>query len=235
MDNICSYKTNSPQFLGRVDSSVYRYVKNMRAEAKKMYVEYYSRPGMRMNPQAAEIVDKRCDSALKLLEQKAELMHKDTVIKVEKNPYKQEPGMYLCAVNKNLTQEWEQKGAVNRISVYNNNLRKINGISNYDGYIACFEDYVNHIKPDKLDHSMVRISIANLWNLSRPKITKGNYAMKRAEATQKMANEIGYQTTFIDSFREHIKDVRAQLNPDAGKNKNLSFWERITSIFYTQN
>lgn len=235
MDNICSYRNNSPQFMGKVDSSVYKYVKSMKAEAKKMYVEHYRQNGMRMNPKAAEVVDKRCDSALEILEQKARLMHEDTVIKVEKNPRGEDAGLYLCAENKNLTQEWEQKGAVNGVFIRENNLRKVNGAAAYDAYISCFESYVNHIKPDKLDRGMVRASISNLWNLSFPRITKGDYAMKRAEATQRVANDIGYSTTFANSFREHVKSVRAQLNPNAGKDKNLSWWERITGIFYTEN
>ena len=234
MDNICAYRTNSPQFLGTVDPSVYKYVKNMKAEAKRLYVDYYRHSGMRMNPKAAEIIDRRCDSALEILENKAQLMHKDTVIKAEKNPRKYDSGVYLCAENKNLLQEWEQKGAVHRISVYDNDLRRVNVVSNYDAYIARFEAFVERINPGNLDNGIVRTSISNLWNLSRPKITKGKYAIERAEATQKVANDIGYSTTFIDSFKEHVKNVREQYNPDPNKGKKLSWWERIASIFYTE-
>ena len=60
-----------------------------------------------------------------------------------------------------------------------------------------------------------------------PKLTKGNYAEKYAKSTQKTAYEIGYQTTFYQSFSEHLKDVRAQLCPT----KKESLWDKIKNIF----
>jgi hypothetical protein len=224
------YGYNSPQFLGKVDSSVVKYVKAMKEEAKTIYVKDCQKTGMAINPTAFKVIEKRCNTALEKLNKKAYLLHEDTVITVTKNPYKKDGGVYLSAENKNLLHEWEQKGAVNRFNIYNNNLRATNKIHNgYDKYITGFEGFVDRLNPTNLDVSMIRTSISNLWNLNIPRLTRKNYAEKYAESTQNVADKIGYSTTFYQSFCEHLKDARMQLCPK--KIKKESLLEKIKNIF----
>ena len=224
---------NSLQFTGKVDSSVNKYVKVLKREAKEMYVRDCKNRGINQNPTAFRCIDERCNSALAQLNRKAELMHEDTVIKVETNPRKKDSGSYLCVENKHLLQEWEQKGAADAVSVYKNNLREANGINqnSYDRYISRFEGLVSWVNPKKLDAKMVRTSISNLWNLSIPKITRGNFAEKYTNSTKKVAQEIGYENnTFADSLKARFAEVREQFAPKKNGSQP-TLWDKIMNFF----
>ena len=148
------------------------------------------------------------------------------------NPYKHDNFVYLSAENKNLFQEWEQKGAGDRISIYNNNLRDTGNVhSGYDKYITRFEGLVDKVNANNLDKSMIRLSISNLWNMSLPRILKKNFAEEKTNSIQKMANDIGYSTTFADSFREYLRNTREQINPPTSKKDKTSFFDKILDFF----
>ena len=222
--------SNQPiSFKGRVDKSVYKYVKNLKNKTKEVYQRAYAEVGLKQLPRADKLIDKRCDDALRMLEIKAELLHKDTVIKVSNNPRYNDRQVYLCAENKNLVQEWEQTGAVNNLTVYKNNLSDMNSKSliSYDENVSRLEYLANQLNPEKLDKRMVRTSISNIWNVNLPTLLKGRKAKKMAWKTQKVANEIGYPTTFYRSFINHIMAMRAQFNP----NSKESLFSRITNLF----
>lgn len=226
-----STNCNSPQFTGKVDSSVNKYVKALKKEAKDIYVQNCKTDGIQMNPIAFRCIDERCDTALARLNQRAALLHKNTVIKAEKNPLCDDKGLYLCAENKRLLQFWEQMGAANTVMMNKNNLREASalGKNDYDMYITRFEGLVKQVNPENLDGKLVRFSIHNLWNLSVPKILKGHYAEKYTSSTQKVAYDIGYENrTFGDSLMEHFTTVREQMRP---KKDGLSLWQQIKNFF----
>ena len=230
--NDLNKNNNHTRFAGKVDSSVKKYVTSMKKESKKIYIESCQQKNTRLNPTAFRLIDERCNTALSKLTEKAESLHKDTVIKAVKNPDKSDNGLYFVAENKGLTQEWEQKGAVNTLSVYENDLKKPENfrMGVYDTYITRFEGLVNKLNPKTLDKKMVRISISNLWNLSPAKILRGNYAEKRTKSTQKIAKEIGYpNTTFPESLKEHFCSVRESFKPQ--KEHKPSVVSRIKSFF----
>lgn len=224
---------NSPQFTGKVDSSVKKYVKALKKEAKDIYVQNCNANGTQMNPVAFRCIDERCDSALAKLHQKAGLMHKDTVIKAEKNPLCDDKGLYLCVENKGLLQYWEQMGAANTVVINKNNLREASalGKNDYDMYITRFEGLVKHVNPENLDALMVRSSISNLWNLGFPKVLKGKFADKYTASTKKVAQDIGYENkTFSESLKEHFSEIRAQFSQKP-KTDQPSLWQEIKNFF----
>jgi len=222
---------NNVYFKGKVDKSVNKYVQALKKETKELYTKKYAEAGSKENPKAYQIIDKRCDDALEKLNQKAMLLHKDTVIKVSKNQRYEDGGLYMCAENKNLLQEWEQKGAISILSMNSNNLRnvKFKGSTDYDAYVTRFEDFVNKINPERLDKRLVRTSIANHWQLRIPPLLKTKKAQRQAMATQKVADEIGYPTTFLDSFKIHIEEVREIYGPK--KKNSESLYSKIKNIF----
>lgn len=228
----CQQKSDLPNFTGRVDSSVNKYVKILKKESKHIYISNCEKNGRKINPVAFRVIDERCDTALGKLFAKAAVLHKDTVIKVAQNPNKSDKGLYLVAENKGLLREWEQKGAVDTVSVYRNNLKDVDNyrIAEYDGYITKFEGLVNNLNPKTLDKKMVRTSISNLWHLSLPKLLKKNYAEKYTQSTQKVARDIKYpNTTFGDSLREHFKSARAVWAPP--KQEKNSIIDIIKELF----
>lgn len=204
----------------------------MKKESKKIYIEWCQQKKTFLNPTAFRLIDERCNTALNKLTEKAEALHKDTIIKVAKHPNKSDDGLYFIAENKGLTQEWEQKGAVNTLSIYENNLKKPENfrMGVYDTYITKFEGFVNKLNPKTLDKKMVRISISNLWNLSPAKILRGHYAEKRTKSTQRIAKEIGYpNTTFPKSLKEHFCSVRESFKPQ--KEYTPSVVSKIKNFF----
>lgn len=226
--------TYSPVFTGKVDSSVKKYVTSMKKEAKKIYNESCDKRGIRRNQAAPKIIDNRCNIALSVLNKKAESLHKDTVIKAVKNPNKKSNGLYLVAENKGLLLEWEQKGAVNTLSVYNNDLRNVKNMTEYDSYITQFEGLVDNLNQKTLDKKMVRTSISNLWNMNIAKILKGKTAERYTSSTKQVASDIGYEnTTFPQSLAEHFSEIREKFSPKEEKNK-FSIKEFFKDLFLPQ-
>ena len=229
MNNI---HNNSPYFTGTVDSSVRKYVTALKKESKEIYRESCKNSGREMNPVAFQVIEERCDSALKKLDRKAFFLHKDTVIKAMKNPRKSDNNLYLVAENKRLIQEWEQKGAIDTLSVYKNNLRETRSTDagRYDGYITRFEYFADTLNEKTLDKKMVRTSISNLWNLSITKILKGKTAERYTESTKQVASDIGYENkTFPQSLAEHFSAIRERYNPK--KENKTSFIDFIKELF----
>lgn len=232
MDN---FQLNYTPFTGIVDSSVRKYVTALKKESKQIYKKNCKDSGIQVNPTAFKVIDERCNTALNKINQKADLLHKDTVIKAVKNPNKKDGGLYLIAENKGLLREWEQKGVLDTLSVYRNNLRETRDIDKgkYDSYITRLEYFADNLNPETLDKKMVRTSISNLWNMNFTKIIKGKIAETYTESTKKVAKETGYpNTTFPDSLAEHFAEVREKYTPK--KEKTPSIIDYLKDLFTSE-
>lgn len=224
-----------PNFTGKVDRSVRQYVNDMTYFSKIAYIYSCKRLGQKVNKAEIKSNKQQWKNALNKLIEKADLMHKDTVIKITKNPNNKSSNlMYLVAENKNLLQDWEHSGAANRYSIYPNNLYNvaIENIGNPSNYVNRFEELIDKINPKKLDEQMVNTSVTNLRDLPESKIIGSKYVERHAKSTLQVARDIGYNCTFWSNLKKHITEIRNESELNKENNKHLPSFMKIAKDLF---